>query len=318
MTGNLRLIVFAGLLLIVIVMWVMAYLSKEFEEVAGGIAALPAARFEQLTGVAVGTGGTFENHLRSGPAIAFGLGRDVILVDAGRGVAEALRKTDIPVWQPAHVVITELLPENTVGLDDLWLTGWVERREAPLQILGPRGTAQLVEQLRAAHGESAGRMAERWELPVEGGLTPVQEIDEPTERVIGGMTLRLEPLGDGLAARIEAGPHAMAVAPRSHEPERLAAFADGVDWLWAGAVYGASLEAAAEAGADHIEVLQREAAEHFRLEDVGGLAAKARARGLVLVRLRPPPVFPSQYRNLVGETYRGAVVIAEDGEQITP
>ena len=71
---------------------------------------------------ALGTGGGYENPDRRGPALALGLGADVVLVDAGRGVAEGLRAAQIPVAQPRLVVLTSLLPENTVGLDDLLQT----------------------------------------------------------------------------------------------------------------------------------------------------------------------------------------------------
>lgn len=322
MNSNLRMIAMALMVVIVAAMWGVAWMSKRFDVVASGVAALQARHFDQLSGVAVGTGGTFEDHNRSGPAIAVGLGEDLILVDAGRGVAEALRAAEIPVWQPSHLVLTQLLPENTNGLDDLWLTGWLGPREAPLQILGPPGTAAFVEGLQRAHAAQAASLAERWNLPAAGGELVAKDISEATELQVGGMKLLLRPLPGGrpaaLGVRVEAGSSSLAIATTGHDPDAVAALAEGVDWLWSGALYGASLDAAAEAGIDRLGVLQREAQAHLRLEDVGGVAGRARARGLVLVRLRPPPVFTSQYRNLVGETYRGAIVIPEDGETITP
>ena len=39
--------------------------------------------------------------------------------------------------------LSSLLPENTVGLDDLLLTGWLDGREAPLRVVGPAGTAEF-------------------------------------------------------------------------------------------------------------------------------------------------------------------------------
>ncbi len=322
MNFNLRLIVLGGMAMIVVVMWAMAWMSNRFEEVASGIAGLEAARFDQLSGVAVGTGGSFENHHRSGPAIAVGIDKDVLLIDAGRGVAEALREVSIPPWQPNHLVLTSLLPENTLGIDDLWISGWMGRREVPLQIYGPPGTAALVEGLRQAHASSAEQLESRWALIPAGGETPVTEVREATSFQVGKMTVRLELLteadGGHVGVRVDAGEESMAFVTRATETDAVAALAHEVDWLWAGAVYGASLDAAEEAGAERIEMLRAEAGQQFLLEDVGGVAASARARGLVLVRLRPPPVFPSQYRNLVGESYRGAVVVPPDGEVITP
>ena len=62
--------------------------------------------------------------------------------------------------------------------------------------------------------------------------------------------------------------------------------------------------------------LAREGALHTRLEDVGGLAARAGVGQLVLVRLRPPPVYAFQYRRLVAESYPGPVSVPDDGEEL--
>ncbi len=320
MSGGLRLGVLAVLFVLVVVMWVMAWASKRFEAVAGGIAALEARKFETLSAVAVGTGGTFENHNRLGPAVAVGTSDAMVLVDAGRGVTQALRAAEIPVWQPSHLVLTSLLPENTLGLDDLWLTGWLGRREAPLTVLGPPGTAALVERLRSAHEAEALRLAEWWGLPPEGGLTTVREISAETQLEVGAMTVRVVPLAGSepatLGVRIESGGRSIAIASHGLPTAAVAALAKDADWLWTEALYGASLDAASEAEVDQLEELQAEGARHLRLEDAGALATRAGVRGLVLTRLRPPPVFQSQYRNLVSESFRGAVVIPEDGELV--
>jgi hypothetical protein len=123
-----RLALFGFLFAVVVAMWVFAFLSKHFEKVAAGVTALPPAEFEHLTLLALGTGGTFENHWRRGPALAVGLGSDVVLVDAGRGVSEALRAAAVPVEQPRLLLLSSLAAENVLALDDLWLTGWLRGR----------------------------------------------------------------------------------------------------------------------------------------------------------------------------------------------
>jgi len=320
MNTGLRIVVLGILTALVIGMWAMAWISKRFEAVAEGVAALEARRFETLSAVAVGTGGIFENHNRSGPAIAVGLGRDMLLVDAGRGVASALRAAEIPAWQPSHLIISQLLPENTLGLDDLWLSGWLGQREVPLQILGPPGTSQLVERLRSVYEGEAQRQAELWGLSAEGGLTPVQEVTSETRLQVGEMEVVLVPLAGTdppvLGLRIQSATRSLAIATRGLPAAGVEELARGTDWLWTEALYGASLDAAEEAGIDQLEQLKNEASLHLHLEDAGALASRAGVRGLVLIRLRPPPVFSSRYRDLVGETFSGAVVLPEDGEVI--
>ena len=97
-------VVFGVMAGLVVMMWVMTWASKRFERVASGIAPLESRQFETLTLVTLGTGGTFENPLRSGPSVAVGYGSEVVLVDVGRGVAESLRAAEIPVHQPVRVV----------------------------------------------------------------------------------------------------------------------------------------------------------------------------------------------------------------------
>ena len=85
------------------------------------------------------------------------------------------------------------------------------------------------------------------------------------------------------------------------------------------AIYGASLDAALEGdGAERAEILRREAEIHPRLETIGELAREIGVETLVLTRLRPPPVYDFQYRSIVREDFPGRVVIADDGDEITP
>jgi ribonuclease BN (tRNA processing enzyme) len=318
-----RVAVLGFLVLVVIAMWVFAFLSKHFEKVAAGVAALPPAEFERLTLVALGTGGSFENHLRRGPALAVGLGEDVVLVDSGRGVTEALRAAAVPVEQPRVLLLSSLAAENVVGLDDLWLTGWLRGRAAPLVVYGPPGTQALVDGLVRALAAQADALATAWSLAPAGRAVEVHELAAPAETAAGGLTAKASPLAGGplpaLAWRVEGGGFAVAVTFGSADGEALTAAARGADFWVSEAVYGASLERARESGADGLDALLREADAHPRLEALGPLAVQAGAKSLVLVRLRPPPPFAWQYEDVVQEGgFRGNVHVPGDGERLTP
>ena len=311
------------LVAVVIAMWVFAFLSKRFEKVAAGVAALSPAEFERFTLVTLGSGGTFENHWRRGPALAVGLARDVVLVDAGRGVTEALRAAAIPVEQPRVVLLTSLAAENVVGLDDLWLTGWLRGREADLVVYGPPGTRALVDGLTRALAPQADAQAAAFALPPAGRGVEVHEVAAEASVAQGGLAARAETLPGGplpaLAWRIEGDRHSVAIALGTAAPDALAEAAQGADFWVTEAIYGASLERAREAGLPGLDVLLREAETHPRLEAIGGLAARAGVRSVVLTRLRPPPPFASQYESVVeGGGFRGRVHVPEDGERLTP
>jgi len=134
-----------------------------YRDLAEGIAWLEDRHFERATLIAVGTGGAAENLRRLGPATAIGVGTRIVLVDAGRGVADALRHCAIPIAQPDTLLLTSLLPENTLGLDDLLLTGWNTPRAKPLRLLGPpeharaprRSSRRTQPPSRASHARAA-------------------------------------------------------------------------------------------------------------------------------------------------------------------
>jgi len=320
---NARVALLGFLVAVVIAMWVFAFLSKHFEKVAAGVAALPPAEFERLTLVALGTGGTFENHWRRGPALAVGLEDDVVLIDAGRGVAEALRAAAVPVEQPRVLLLSSLGAENVLGLDDLWLTGWLRGREGPLVIYGPPGTQALVDGLVRALAAQADAQAAAWAIPPQGRAIEVHEVADAASFAEGALSARGAKLAGGplpaLAWRVEGGGHSVAVTVGSGDGAALAAAARDVDFWVTEAVYGASLERARDGRAEGIDALLREAEAHPRLEALGALAVQAGAHSVVLVRLRPPPPFASQYESVVEDGgFRGRVHVPADGDRLTP
>jgi ribonuclease Z len=322
-TTSARIALLGVLVAVVVAMWVFAFLSKRFEKVAAGVAALPSAEFERFTLVTLGSGGTFENHWRRGPALAVGLGEDLVLIDAGRGVTEALRAAAIPVEQARLVLLTSLAAENVLGLDDLWLTGWLRGRETPLVVYGPPGTRALAAGLERALAAQADAQAAAFSLPASGRALEVHEVGVEASVAEGGLEARAAALAGGplpaLAWRVEGAGHSVVVTAGSALPDALAGAARGADFWVTEAVSGASLERAREAGVAGLDALLREAEAHPRLEAIGALASEAGVRSVVLTRLRPPPPFASQYESAVEEGgFRGRVHVPDDGDRLTP
>lgn len=323
MSSQGRFVLFGVMLAVVVAMWVFAVLSKRFEKVAAGVAALPHAEFERFTLITLGSGGTFENHWRRGPALAVAQAQDLVLIDAGRGVTESLRAAAIPVEQVRLLLLTSLATENVLGLDELWLTGWLRGREEPLVVQGPLGTGRFVEGLTRALAGQADAQAAAWELGPGGRAVEAHEVAEATTLRWGTLTAHGAPLAGAaeptLAWRVEAGPHSTVVALGSADAEALVAAAQDADFWVTEAVYGASLDRAREAGSEGLEALLREAGTHPRLEALGGLARRAGVRSVVLTRLRPPPPFAFQYEDVVEDGgFRGPVHVPDDGDRLTP
>ncbi len=299
--------------------WVLSYVSKRYEYVAAGVMPLEARSFDRASLVTAGSGGTFENPQRLGPASIVGSGTELVLVDAGRAVTEALRAARIPPSQPATLLLTSLMGENVAGLDDLLLVRSLDPEAATLRVLGPPGTRRLVEGVLATHAPALGANAEGF----GPGADPVAEatdLEGGWDERVGAFRLRAAPLPGGplpaLAWRIDLGERGVLLASAGWAPEALVELGRGARVFVHEAVYGEALDAAIEQGALRPEALQREGAWHTRLEDVGGIAQRMGVRTLVLTRLRPPPVFDFQYTGPVGESFQGRVVIAADGSLV--
>jgi ribonuclease Z len=320
---NLRL---AGLLLVLgvaIGSWTLTCAAWRAERVMAGVVPLDPRDFPNFSIVTLGTGGAYENPDRRGPCTAIALGDRVVLVDAGRGVAESLRAASIPVAQPDTVFLTSLLAENTVGLDDLLLTGWLGGRDHPLRLVGPTGTGALAAALEASHRAGIAARVETLGLPETAARFEVFEVAGGWAGEAGEMSVRAGALPGGplpaLAWRFEARGKSVVVAGTGWAPDPLIGFARAADVLVHEAGFVPTPELAEQIGlTTEPGRLLREAALHTSIDDVGGLATRAGVKTLVLVRLRPPPVYDIQITGLVDDHFSGRILIADDGDEITP
>jgi ribonuclease BN (tRNA processing enzyme) len=309
---------------ILVLAWLGAGVLWRAAEMAEIVAPLDPYEFEDLSVVTLGTGNEYENPNRHGPSTAIGLGRTVVLVDAGRGIAEALRSAKIPLNQPSLIVLTNLLPLNTLGLDDLLLTGWLVPREEPLRILGPPGTRTLVESLERAHAAGRDALGTAISLPAQGGRFEVSEVTDGYTEEIGGFRVEARSLPGGplptLAWRFSDGAQRIVVSGSGWGHDVLASFAGGADVLVHEAAYLPTVEELEGTGAEvpFPERLELEAALHTSILEVGDIATEAQVDRLVLVRLRPPPFFDLQVRSLVANDYKGEIIVPKDGDFVFP
>jgi len=303
--------------------WTLTCGAWRLEREVERVGPLDPRNFARLTVVALGTGDRHENPARRGPAIAIGLGERIAIVDAGRGLADALRLAGIPVQQPDTVYLTSLLPENVVGLDDFLLVGWINGREAPVRIVGPPGTRALTDALITAH--RAGFEARAGGMGIRSAAPSVEavEISGDWSESAGEIEVRAGDLPggpiDALAYRFEARDRSVVIAGTGWAEAALIAFAQGANMLVHEAVYIPSPEVAEQMEFDEDpELLLRAAREHTAIDAVGALAQRAGVKTLVLVRMRPPPVYDLQITSVVNDDFDGRIVIAEDGEEIIP
>jgi len=321
MRGRLAILFFA--LFALVASWFTIWATWRYQKLAQDIAWLEDRSFDTLTMLTIGTGSAYENPNRLGPVSAVGIGTRIALVDAGRGVAEALRRCHIRTSQPEAVYLSSLLPENIVGLDDLLATGWLAAREVPLRLIGPPGTEALAAAILAAQAPGTDALAREVGLPRAGAtLDVVEATDGWSETRDDGVTIRAAAVGTrplpSLAWRFETpadGAHAalaLVIAGSGPEPAALEALSQGAGLLAVEGFFRASVDAVIEAGDPDAERLRREADLHLATGDVGRLAERAGVPLLVLTRLRPPPMFDQQLKTAIQTSFSGRVVIAED------
>ncbi len=319
-----KLIFLAMVLGILVLAWLGAGVLWRAAEMSEIVAPIDRQAYEELTVVTVGTGSEYENPERHGPSTAIGLGYTIVLVDVGRGIAEGLRTAKIPLDQPSTVYLTNLLPLNTMGLDDLLFTGWLTPREAPLRVVGPVGTRALVDGLEQAHAAGRDALAPALGLPAAGGRIVVVEASDGYDEEIDGLRIEARALPGGplptLAWRFSNGSQRVVVSGSGWGREVLASFAGGADVLVHEAAYLPTLEELEGTGAEipNPERLELEAKLHTSIEEVGELATEAQVERLVPVRLRPPPFFNLQVERIVATDFSGEVIVADDGDVVFP
>jgi ribonuclease Z len=320
---NARIVGFALALAVGVTSWLLTCAAWRFDRVTAGFLPLAPRVFERFTVVALGTAAAAEDHNRRGTSIAAGVGEEVVLVDAGRGVAEALRAAKIAPSQPGAVLLTSLLPENTVGLDDLLATAWLAGRRAPLRVVGPPGTAALAQHVVAEI--SSGVVARARALGDDSAPPALDafEVGEGAQLASGALALRAAALPDGplpaLAWRIETGGRSAVVGGYGWGGAALEEIARGANLLLHDANHVPTPEEAQAATLTvDPERLAREAALYTDFAAAGAIARRAGVGALVLIRMRQPPVLDLQITSRVDDEFDGRIAVAHDGDEYTP
>jgi ribonuclease BN (tRNA processing enzyme) len=190
-----------------------------------------------------------------------------------------------------------------------------------VRLVGPPGARALAERLMAAHAPGVKALGEAEARSDAPPRFETAEIEDGWKTEIEGIEIRAASQPGGplpaFAYRFDAGTRSVVVSSVGWGQDALVALAKGAEVLVVEALHRASIDAALEAEVGDKTRLQREVALHLATEDVGALAQRAGVHTVVLVRLRPPPLFAFQYTQIVGKTFSGRALVAADGDEIT-
>jgi ribonuclease Z len=174
---------------------------------------------------------------RFGPSILVQAGGQSLLFDAGRGCLQRLRQINLAYDKLDALFITHLHSDHIVGLPDLWLTGWLlSKREIPLKIYGPKGTADMIKYLEMAFVFDIKIREEDDKAPEEGCKFLVNEIQQGTIYNNNGVkVIAFEvdhyPVVPAFGYRIEYSGHSVVLSGDTRYSENLIKFSKGTDLL---------------------------------------------------------------------------------------
>lgn len=262
----------------------------------------------------LGTGSPMIDPNRAGPATLVKAGGQVFLVDAGRGVLMRAAAVGVGAADVTALLLTHLHSDHITDLSDVITTRWITTfTRTPLRVIGPPGTAAVVEAILAALAPDIG-----YRIGHHADITepPSVEVEEVTDGVVWGR--------DGVR---------ISVGPTDHRPvEPTIGFRvefEGASVVLAGdSVPCASLDALT-AGADALvhTVIRKDLVQlvpnqrlrdildyHSSVEQAANTAARAGVGTLILTHY-VPPLAPGQedaWRALAATEFDGTVELGDD------
>lgn len=127
----------------------------------------------------LGTGTPIPVHNRFGPSTLIEAGGQKLLIDAGRGATIRLCQLGVPIGAIDALLLTHFHSDHTVGIPDVWLTGWLEShfgtRTKALRVIGPLGTQHLMRHLEQAYAADISIRVADEKLGIEGIRIDVEE-----------------------------------------------------------------------------------------------------------------------------------------------
>jgi ribonuclease Z len=269
----------------------------------------------------LGTGAPRPSFQRYGPSLLIEAGDERLLVDPSWGLRERLLQAGSfeLITGIDHVLLTHLHYDHTIGLPDLWLTGWLYGRRVPLRVEGPVGTAAFLEHLRRAF---------QWDVdyrvlvgvPAEGAVIEAKDVPPGWTYERNGLQVtafevehmpidlktreRLDFEGQTLGYRIDYNGHSLVLSGDTRPSDALAELARGVDVL-VHEVQVPSPGATKEANLANVSL-----SVHSEPEAVAGIFDRARPKLAVYSHIIPPEV--SSEELLAATPYDGRMVVARD------
>ncbi len=269
----------------------------------------------------LGTGNPRPTSERSGPAILVEANTQPptrLLIDAGRGAAERLFEVGgrEALSNINCVLLTHLHSDHVVGLPDLWLTGWIFGRAAPLMLRGPGGTSEMMRHLEEAYSFDVHMRRDVDEhLPAEGIAVDTMDLQPDTPLNINGVRITPflvdhGPVQPAFGWKIEFHGRSAVFSGDTRKCDNVAKYASGCDVL-VHEVIVPEVERRLSLMRDPAAT-QRVIDHHTTPEEAGDVFALAKPRLAVFSHIVPSPATSRDVEIAVRRRYKGPVVVGVD------
>jgi ribonuclease Z len=252
---------------------------------------------------------------RFGASTLVQAGGQSLLFDAGRGALQRLTQIGVPWHDIVGVFLTHLHSDHTVGLPDLFMTGWLMPpvRTAPLPVWGPSGTSQMTSHLRQAYAQDIQVRIANEHLKPEGPVLQATDISEGVVFNRGGVKVTAFEVDHGPALpafgyRVDYRGRSVVLSGDTRVSENLIRHGSGADLL----VHEVFVPEILQRMGVPPEQARTIAGYHTTPEQAGTVFARAKPRLAVYSHICPPIANAQQLLTPTRRTYQGPVEIGED------
>jgi ribonuclease Z len=248
---------------------------------------------------------------RFGPSILVEAGTQKLLFDCGRGTTQRLYQLNISFNDISALFLTHLHSDHTVGIPDLWLTGWVMGRNIPLPVSGPEGTAAMMQHLQEAYAFDIHiRRDVDTKLPGDGVKVIAKDIAEGVVYNNAGVKVTAflvdhAEIKPAFGYRVDFGGHSVTLSGDTRPSENLIKFAQGTDVL-----IHEVIDPEAFASTDSPEQRKQIIGHHTTPEQAGIVFTRVKPKLAVYSHIVPPNV-PDVVPH-TPKTYSGPLEVGED------
>lgn len=270
----------------------------------------------------LGTGVPTPRPDRFGPSTLVEAGDRKLLIDAGRGATIRLYQLGVPIGRLDALLLTHYHSDHTVGVPDLWLTGWLQSdyatRKTPFRVIGPTGAKTLMSNLEKAYALDVKIRIADEKLPPEGATVAVEEFDKDGVvydkngvKIIAFEVDHGDVIKPAYGYRIEYAGRTVVISGDTRYNENVVKYGAGADLL-IHEVAIARRELMSE------PFIQRIMAHHTTAREAGMVFARTKPKLAAythLVFLASERIPPATMADLIAETrqtYRGPLEIGED------